>query len=59
MGLNDPIVPISQGRELEQKMAQLQLDSTFKLYSYPKTHTDIATDNPALAERIDDFLSKL
>lgn len=59
MGLNDPIVPISQGRRLEQKMAQLRLNSTFKLYSYPKSHTDIATDNSALAERIDDFLSKL
>lgn len=59
MGLNDPIVPISQGRELEQKMAQFQLDSIFTLYSYPKTHTDIATDNPALVERIDDFLSRL
>lgn len=59
MGLKDKNVPIEQGDELEQKMTQLGLKSSFQLFTYDKAHTDIATDNPALAERIAQFLAQL
>ncbi|GAB3280274.1 hypothetical protein GCM10027347_55380 [Larkinella harenae] len=59
MGLNDWNVPIAQGTELEQKMIALGKSSTFSLYTYPKTHSDIAINNPELISRIEQFLAQL
>lgn len=59
LGLQDKNVPVEQGYELEQKMTQLGLKSNFQLFTYNKTHTDIATDNPELATRIAQFLAQL
>ncbi|WP_421796264.1 alpha/beta hydrolase family protein [Haliscomenobacter sp.] len=59
MGLKDKNVPVDQAYGLEQKMTQLGLKSLFQLYTYDKTHADIATDNPELAKRIAEFLAQL
>jgi adenine specific DNA methylase Mod len=59
MGLKDKNVPVDQAYDLEQKTTQLGLKSLFQLYTYDKTHTDIATDNPELAKRIAEFLAQL
>lgn len=59
MGLNDKIVPVSQGYDLQQKINQLGMSDMFQLYTYNRTHTDIATNNTELSERIEIFLSSL
>ncbi|WP_028527027.1 alpha/beta hydrolase family protein [Runella limosa] len=59
MGTNDKIVPISQANELEKKITQLGKTSAFQLYTYDKTHTDIATNNTEMSTRIEQFLSQL
>jgi len=59
MGLNDEIVPVNQGYQLEQKITQLGMSSTFQLYTYDRSHTDIASNNAELEERIEEFLSQL
>jgi dipeptidyl aminopeptidase/acylaminoacyl peptidase len=59
MGLNDKNVPIDQGYELEQKINQLGMSSNFQLFTYDKTHTDIATNNSEMTNRIEQFLSQL
>lgn len=59
MGLNDKNVPISQAHQLEKQISQLGMSSTFQLYTYDKTHTDIATNNPEMSSRIEQFLGQL
>lgn len=59
MGIKDKNVPIEQGYTMEQKMMQWGLSSKFQLFTYDRGHTDIATDNPELADRIAEFLSAL
>ncbi len=59
MGLQDKIVPISQGYDLQQKIIDTGRSSLFQLFTYDKTHTDIATNNLDLSERIETFLEAL
>lgn len=59
MGLNDTNVPVDQGYALESEMLRLGLSSQFQLFTYNKSHTDIAVNNPEMAQRIEDFLSQL
>ena len=59
MGLKDTNVPVKQGYDLEEKIGALGNAEKFQLFTYDKTHADIATDNPELAERIKVFLSLL
>ncbi len=59
MGVKDKNVPISQGNALKDRIAQLGMTSGFVLYTYDKTHTDIATNNTEMADRIEQFLSQL
>ncbi len=59
LGLKDVNVPIKQGYDIEKRMEELGLPTKFQLFTYDKTHTDIATNNLQLAERIELFLSQL
>lgn len=59
LGLKDVNVPIKQGYDIEKRMDELGLPSKFQLFTYDKPHTDIATNNLQLAERIELFLSHL
>lgn len=59
MGLNDTQVPIDQAYALEGEMLRLGLSSQFQLFMYDKGHSDIATDNPEMAQRVEEFLSQL
>lgn len=59
MGLNDVRVPIDQGYALESEMLRLGLSSQFQLFTYNKTHEDIAQNNPEMAQRIAEFLEQL
>lgn len=59
MGLQDKNVPIKQAYDLEKKIQALGNTATFQLFTYDKTHFDIATDNPQLLERIQEFFSHL
>lgn len=59
MGLKDWNVPITQGYDLEEKINQLKMEDTFQLFTYDRTHTDIATNNVELSDRIEIFLSQL
>ncbi len=59
MGLKDTTVPVEQGYNLQQVMAALGNAASLLLFTYDKTHFDIATDNPELLERIEDFFSEL
>jgi len=44
---------------LKKKIEATGNGSKFQLFTYDKTHTDIATNNPELAKRIELFLSQL
>jgi len=59
LGLRDVNVPIKQGYDIEEKIEATGNGSKFQLFTYDKTHTDIATNNPELAKRIELFLSQL
>lgn len=59
LGLNDKIVPVAQGYALKETISKLRLDSLFQLFTYSRTHTDIATSNAELNARIEEFLSEL
>ncbi len=59
LGLKDTNVPVKQGYDLEEKIIGLGNAANFQLFTYNKTHSDIATNNPELAERIQQFLSQL
>ncbi len=54
---NDRIVPVSQGKQLESKIEDLNQTESFKLFIYEnRDHTNIATMNSELRNRIQDFL---
>ncbi|HSC54993.1 MAG TPA: prolyl oligopeptidase family serine peptidase [Phnomibacter sp.] len=59
LGSKDANVPVSQGYALQEKLAGLSNASKFQLYTYDKTHFDIATNNPDLTERIKQFFAQL
>ena len=59
MGLRDDIVPISQAYELQNEMKAIGKDADFQLYTYDRTHQNIATGNNDLSQRIEDFFSHL
>ena len=59
MGFRDEIVPVQQGYDMKEKIEALGNASEFQLFTYDKTHTDIATNNAELTERIGIFLSQL
>lgn len=59
MGLKDKTVPIKQGNDLQEKINALGSAAKFQLFTYDRTHEDIATNNTELAERIEDFFSQL
>lgn len=59
LGLKDWNVPVQQGYDLEQKITQAGMAAKFQLFAYDRSHTDIATSNPELANRIEQFLSQL
>ncbi len=45
--------------DLQQKITDAGRSSLFQLFTYDKSHTDIATNNPDLSERIETFLEAL
>lgn len=59
MGLQDEIVPIKQANDFEVKINELGLGATFQLFTYDRSHSDIATNNTELEDRIEQFLSQL
>lgn len=59
LGLKDINVPVQQGYDLREKMDELGNTSGFQLFTYDKSHLDLATDNPELEERIQHFFSLL
>jgi pimeloyl-ACP methyl ester carboxylesterase len=59
MGLKDWNVPINQGYDFEEEIKQLGMEETLQLFTYDRTHTDIATNNAELSNRIEQFLSRL
>ncbi|MEO5911248.1 MAG: prolyl oligopeptidase family serine peptidase [Pelobium sp.] len=59
LGIKDINVPVKQGYDLEQKIIESGNVAKFQSFTYDKTHTDIASNNPDLAERIKQFLSQL
>lgn len=59
LGLKDWNVPVKLGYDLNQKITALGMSSSFQLYTYDRTHTDIATNNGELSNRIERFLSQL
>lgn len=59
MGLKDQNVPIKQGNDLKQKIEALGNASKFELFTYDKTHADIAVDNTELSKRQAAFFSLL
>lgn len=59
LGLKDKNVPVQQGFNLEEKIEGFGNAANFKLFTYDKTHYDIATNNPELVDRINDFFSQL
>lgn len=59
LGLQDRIVPVKQGYDLEKEIEKQGNAATFQLFTYDKTHNDIATDNTELAERTKAFFSQL
>ena len=59
LGLRDVTVPIKQGYDIEERIRSIGNAPKFQLFTYDKTHTDIATNNPQLAQRVELFLSPL
>lgn len=59
MGLKDSNVPIWQAYEFQNRVDAAGKTSDFQLFTYYRTHSNIATNNPDLAQRIEDFLSQL
>lgn len=59
MGSKDNMVPVEQGNLLLQRMTEQGLADRLEFYVYYKTHEDIATDNPDLNTRIQQFLAPL
>lgn len=59
MGLKDKNVPVIQAYNLEKALTREGMSSQLQLYTYDRAHTDIATNNPELAARIEEFLSHL
>lgn len=59
MGNKDNNVPVSQGSQLQQKMAAQGLSAKLEFYVYDKGHSDIATNNNELNDRIQQFLAPL
>lgn len=59
LAAEDKIVPVSQGNELKTKIDATGHD-ILELYIYPgRNHSNIATNNQELEERIEEFLSQL
>lgn len=59
MGLNDTNVPIKQGYDMEKRVGELGNAARFRLFTYDRSHQDIAANNAELSERIEEFLSQL
>jgi pimeloyl-ACP methyl ester carboxylesterase len=60
LAAKDVIVPISQGYDLEARMLAASRGNLIQLFQYSdRDHSNIATDNTDLVERIEDFLSEL
>ncbi len=59
MGLKDSNVPIWQAYEFQKRIDAAGITAGFQLFTYYRTHSDIATNNADLAQRIEDFLSQL
>ncbi len=60
LGQNDWIVPASQGRDLEKRMAELSNAQSFELFVYEgRGHEDIVLDNSELEDRVERLLSEL
>jgi hypothetical protein len=57
---NDRIVPVSEGQLLKEEMQRLGKQDSFELFIYEKRdHSNVASGNTLLNERIDSLLSKL
>jgi hypothetical protein len=60
LGENDRIVPLTQGYELKDQMSTLGNSQLLELFIYSnRDHSNIATGNTELADRIENFLSGL
>jgi pimeloyl-ACP methyl ester carboxylesterase len=59
MGMRDTNVPIAQGYALKDKLTELGMASRLEFYTYDRAHSDIATNNNEMGDRIEQFLSKL
>lgn len=60
MAENDQIVPLSQGIALKTEIETFEVEPFFQLFIYPgRDHTNIATDNNVLNDRIESVLSSL
>lgn len=59
MGLKDSNVPVWQAYEFQKRVDSAGKQIGFQLFTYYRTHSDIATNNEDLAQRIEDFLSHL
>jgi len=56
LGTKDKLVPIAQGHALMTEITRLGMTATFKFFSYDRGHTDMATNNPELDNRIKEFM---
>jgi dienelactone hydrolase len=60
LAANDEIVPVSQGHEFQTEISTLGMEDQFELFIYEgRGHSDIASDNQELSDRIQEFLSQL
>lgn len=60
LGKDDYIVPVSQGKMLEEKMIDLDLFDRFRLFVYEnRNHENITANNEELDIRVKEFLSHL
>jgi cephalosporin-C deacetylase-like acetyl esterase len=59
LGLKDNIVPVRQGYDLQKKVNESGTPERFELFTYDRSHSDIATDNSQLQDRIRQFFAAL